>query len=79
MAELGEVPLSRSEADRVLDAVDHDGGAEIAGIDDVRARVLVDDVLTVLGEQDRFRDPRLERLAEHDAAGGQLAASLLAY
>ena len=79
VAELGEVPLSRSEADRVLDAVDHDGGAEIAGIDDVRARVLVDDVLTVLGEQDRFRDPRLERLAEHDAAGGQLAASLLAY
>jgi len=76
---LGEVAVSRAEADRVLDAVAPEQGAEIATIDDVRSRVLVDEVLTALEDQQRHRDPRLERLAEHDAAGGRLGASLLAY
>jgi DNA-binding PucR family transcriptional regulator len=79
VGELAEVPQSRAEADRVLDAVEHGDGTEIATIDDVRSRVLVDEVLTALEDQQRHRDPRLERLAEHDAAGGRLGASLLAY
>ena len=80
VAALGEVAVSRAEADRVLDAMDHDLGAEVATIADVRSRVLVSELLTALGEQERFRDPRLVRLAEHDASsGGELAGSLLAY
>lgn len=77
---LEEVAVSRAEADRVLDAMDHDLGAEIATIADVRSRVLISELLTSLGEKERFRDPRLTRLAEHDAEnGGELARSLLAY
>lgn len=79
VGELAEVPQSRAEADRVLDAVEHGGeDTEIATIDDVRSRVLVDEVLTALEDQEHHRDPRLDRLAEHDA-GGRLGASLLAY
>ena len=79
VGDLGEAPQSRAEADRGLDAVEHGSDdTEIATIDDVRSRVLVGEVLTALGEQERHRDPRIERLAEQDA-GGRLAASLLAY
>jgi DNA-binding PucR family transcriptional regulator len=77
---LHEAAVSRGEADRILDAMAHDLGAEIATIADVRSQVLVSEVLTTLGEHRRFRDPRLRRLVEHDAEhGAELAGSLLAY
>ena len=80
VASLHEAAVSRGEADRILDAMAHDLGAEIATIADVRSQVLVSELLTTLGEHRRFRDPRLRRLVEHDAEhGAELAGSLLAY
>ncbi|MFR9731969.1 helix-turn-helix domain-containing protein [Saccharopolyspora sp. MS10] len=77
---LDAVPQSRAEADRVLDAMGRDLDAQIATIADVRSRVLVSELLTVLGGAERYRDPRLEALFAHDAEhAGSLARSVLAY
>ncbi|MCA1188433.1 MULTISPECIES: CdaR family transcriptional regulator [unclassified Saccharopolyspora] len=80
VAGLDEVPHSRAEADRVLDAMGHDLDAPIATIADVRSRVVLSELLTVLGGNERFRDPRLDALFAHDAEhSGALARSVLAY
>ncbi|WP_309501054.1 helix-turn-helix domain-containing protein [Saccharopolyspora gloriosae] len=80
VAGLDEVPQSRAEADRVLDAMAHDLDTGIATIADVRSRVVLSELLTVLGGNERFRDPRLNALFEHDAEhSGSLARSVLAY
>lgn len=77
---LSDIAASRIEADRILDATARDPGAEIATIADVRAKVLVNEALTMLRENERFRDARIEALAEHDAEhGSRLVPSLLAY
>ncbi|OLT29044.1 transcriptional regulator [Nocardiopsis sp. CNR-923] len=81
---LGEVPDSRAEADRVLDAMgrDLDRGLdwEVATISDVRSRVLISETLAHLREDPSLRDPRVSRLIEHDRSGGaDLVTSLLAY
>lgn len=81
---LGDVPESRAEADRVLDAMgrDLDGGSdwEVATISDVRSRVLISETLAHLRADPSLRDPRVGRLVEHDRAGGaDLVHSLLAY
>ncbi|CAM01290.1 CdaR family transcriptional regulator [Saccharopolyspora erythraea NRRL 2338] len=77
---LDEVAESRTEADRVLDALSHDLRTSIATISDVRAKVVLSEVLTLLQGNERFRDARLAVLAEHDAEHGtELARSLLAY
>lgn len=81
---LGDVPDSRAEADRVLDAVerspDRGPGWDVATISDVRSRVLVSETLARLREDPSLRDPRVSRLIEHDRAGGaDLVRSLLAY
>ncbi|OKI14672.1 transcriptional regulator [Nocardiopsis sp. TSRI0078] len=81
---LGDVPDSRAEADRVLDAMGRDlhRGVdwEVATISDVRSRVLVGETLARLREDPSLRDPRVSRLVEHDRAGGaDLVHSLLAY
>ncbi|MER7012079.1 helix-turn-helix domain-containing protein [Saccharopolyspora sp. NPDC000359] len=77
---LDEAAESRNEADRVLDAMTHDLQAEIATISDVRAQVVISELLTVLQGNERFRDARLNALREHDAEHGTgLARSLLAY
>ncbi|SDZ29711.1 transcriptional regulator, CdaR family [Saccharopolyspora shandongensis] len=77
---LDEVAESRTEADRILDAMTHDLRAEIATISDVRAQVVISEILTVLQGNERFRDSRLAALHEHDAEHGtDLARSLLAY
>lgn len=77
---LDEVSVSRTEADRILDAVAGDGAVEVATIADVRSKVLVSEVLTLLREHQRVRDPRLEQLIAHDADNGtDFARSLLAY
>lgn len=80
VAALDEVPHSRAEADRVLDAMGHDLDTQVATIADVRSRVVLSELLTVLGGNERFRDPRLDALFEHDAEhSGALARSVLAY
>ncbi|MDA3628510.1 helix-turn-helix domain-containing protein [Saccharopolyspora sp. WRP15-2] len=77
---LDEVAESRNEADRILDAMTHDLHAEVATISDVRAQVVISELLTVLQGNERFRDARLTALHEHDAEHGTgLARSLLAY
>lgn len=81
---LGDVPESRAEADRVLDAMgrDLDGGTdwEVATISDVRSRVLISETLAHLRADPSLRDPRVSRLIEYDQAGGaDLVHSLLAY
>ncbi|PDP85214.1 transcriptional regulator [Glycomyces fuscus] len=81
---LGDVPDSRAEADRVLDAMrrssDRSPGWEVATISDVRSRVLISETLARLREDPSLRDPRVSRLIEHDRAGGaDLVHSLLAY
>lgn len=77
---LAGIAASRVEADRILDATAHEPGAEIATIAEVRAKVLVNEALAMLRENDRFRDARVDALANHDAEhGSRLVPSLLAY
>jgi sugar diacid utilization regulator len=77
---LSDIAASRIEADRILDATAHDPGTDIAAIGDVRAKVLVNEALTMLRDNERFRDARIEALAKHDAEHGSLLVlSLLAY
>ena len=81
---LSEVPDSRAEADRVLDAMrrdlDRDTDWEVATISDVRSRVLISETLARLREDPSLRDPRVNRLLEYDRAGGaDLVHSLLTY
>lgn len=77
---LDEVAVSRTDADRILDAMAHDVEAEVATIADVRSRVLVSEVLTLLQDNERVRDPRLTVLTTHDSEHGtEFARSVLAY
>ncbi|MFC7326736.1 PucR family transcriptional regulator [Marinactinospora rubrisoli] len=77
---LGDVARSRTEADRVLDAMGRDPAMDVATISDVRSRVLVSETLARLRADPRLRDPRVDLLTAHDAAhGSDLAGSLVAY
>jgi DNA-binding PucR family transcriptional regulator len=78
---LAEVAVSRADADRVLDAmVRGDLPGDVAAHADVRPRLLLAEILGFLDERKRLRDPRLDKLAEHDAAHGHiLIPSLLAF
>ncbi|MGW7021078.1 helix-turn-helix domain-containing protein [Streptomyces decoyicus] len=78
---LGEVPESRREADRILDAMVGAGvTTTVAALPDIQAEVLVSEVLTVLSAHPEMRDPRLTALVTHDSRSqGQLAESVLAY
>jgi DNA-binding PucR family transcriptional regulator len=78
---LAETAASRADADRVLDAMlrGHWAGP-VASLSDVRARVLVSEVVGYLAEHPRLRDPRLAELSGHDARhGSDLGPSVLAY
>ncbi|MDT0327960.1 helix-turn-helix domain-containing protein [Nocardiopsis lambiniae] len=77
---LADVPESRQEADRVLEAMRGDADREVATIDDVRSRVLIRETLARLREDPSLRDPRVDRLVEYDRGGGsELVRSLSAY
>ncbi|MFE7274780.1 PucR family transcriptional regulator [Streptomyces sp. NPDC057623] len=78
---LGEVPESRRESDRILDAMMGVGlPAAVAALPDIQAEVLVSEILTLLAAHPEIRDPRLSALAAHDSRHqGRLAESLLAY
>ncbi|TCO48893.1 PucR family transcriptional regulator [Actinocrispum wychmicini] len=76
-ADLSRTATARREADRVLDA-----GLDIpvASIADVRAQVVLSELLTLLGEHPEIRDPRLDLLADYDARhASNLVPSVLAY
>lgn len=78
---LAESVLSRADADRVLATMARGHWkADVASLADVRAEVLLSEVLAYLGDQPRIRDPRLTELVTHDAEhGGILVPALLAY
>jgi DNA-binding PucR family transcriptional regulator len=78
---LGDVPESRREADRILDAmVGADVTTAVAALPDIQAEVLVSEVLTLLSAHPEIRDPRLTALVSHDSRHqGRLAESLLTY
>ncbi|MET9971411.1 helix-turn-helix domain-containing protein, partial [Streptomyces sp. NPDC006356] len=78
---LGDVPESRREADRILDAMMGAGlSAAVAALPDIQAEVLVSELLTLLSAHPEIRDPRLSVLVAHDSRHqGRLAESLLAY
>jgi DNA-binding PucR family transcriptional regulator len=74
VAGLEDVPVSRQEADRVLDAIAARPALDVAALADVRTQVLLSETLTLLADNPRIRDPRLDPLA-----GTDLGRSLLAY
>ncbi|WP_081722626.1 PucR family transcriptional regulator [Saccharopolyspora rectivirgula] len=77
---LEEVPDSRREADRILDAMSHDLDVDVATIADVRAKVVLSELVTFLQGNERLQDSRLAVLFEHDAQHStELARSLLSY
>jgi len=77
---LAEVPASRADADRVLDALARTPETDVATITDRRADVLLGETLKLLEKHPDLRDPAVTALVEHDAAQGtELARSLLAY
>ncbi|SOE15683.1 transcriptional regulator, CdaR family [Streptomyces sp. 2323.1] len=78
---LGEVPDSRREADRILDAMVTVGvTTTVAALPDIQAEVLVSEVLALLSAHPEMRDPRLTALVTHDSRNqGQLAETVLTY
>ncbi|MFH8657204.1 PucR family transcriptional regulator [Streptomyces afghaniensis] len=78
---LGDVPESRREADRILDAMVSAGvTVAVAALPDIQAEVLISEILTLLSAHPEIRDPRLTALAAHDSRHqGRLAETLLTY
>ncbi|WP_167407332.1 PucR family transcriptional regulator [Streptomyces swartbergensis] len=78
---LGDVPESRREADRILDAMASAGvSVAVAALPDIQAEVLVSEILTLLCAHPEIRDPRLTALLSHDSRHqGRLAETLLTY
>lgn len=78
---LGDVPESRREADRILDAMlGADVPTAVAALPDIQAEVLVSEVLTLLAGHPEIRDPRLTALVAHDSRHqGHLADTLRTY
>lgn len=78
---LRDVPKSRREADRILDAMLRaDVPTEVAALPDIQAEVLISEVLTLLSAHPEIRDPRLTALVAHDSRHqGRLAETVLTY
>jgi DNA-binding PucR family transcriptional regulator len=75
--DLARAAIARRETDRVLDA-----GLElpVASIADVRAEVVVSELLALMAERTEIRDPRLDQLVAYDAKhSGAFVPSVLAY
>lgn len=76
VAGLAEVPASRADADRVLDAMAPD--LDVAAIGDLRAEILLDRALSLIAGE--VHDPAAAALLDHDAEhGSELARSVLAH
>ncbi len=75
--DLAQSAAARREADRVLDA-----GLDlpVASIADVRAEVMVSELLGLLADHPEIRDPRVDALVAYDGKhAGHLVPSLLGY
>ncbi|WP_410619011.1 PucR family transcriptional regulator [Amycolatopsis sp. cmx-8-4] len=78
---LSDAVASRGDADRVLATMARGHWpSDVASLADVRAEVLLSEVLAHLGDQPRIRDPRLTALVAHDAEhGGILVPAVLTW
>ncbi|HEY2204492.1 MAG TPA: helix-turn-helix domain-containing protein [Pseudonocardia sp.] len=88
VAVLAGLAAGRAEADRVLDALARGTarggrrapGPAVATISELRAEVLLGEVLDVLARRPELGHPGVARLVEHDVdSGGELVDSLLAH
>lgn len=78
VAQLAEVPTSRTEAERVLAAMGQQ--VQVAALGDLRAEILLDGTLELLAGAPDLRDPAVARLTAYDAEHGtDLVASVTAY
>ncbi|MEV6196216.1 helix-turn-helix domain-containing protein [Streptomyces sp. NPDC051920] len=77
---LGDAPTARRSADRILRVMGRDPERTVATYAQVRAAVVLDEILGLLAESPTVHDPALRRLAEHDRRNGtELCESLLRY
>lgn len=80
VAGLDSIAESKAEADRVLEVITHRGGRRVATIADVRSVVLVGEMLSLLEQNPRLRDPRISTLVSYDREHETgLVGSVLAY
>lgn len=78
-AGLARVPGSRTEADRVLDAMGA-GHDDVAQFGDLRAEVLLNQTLGLLRASPELRDPAVDTLVRYDREHGtELVTSVLAW
>jgi len=78
VAGLGNAAAARAEVDRVLDTAGRRPGAigEVTSLAEARTTVLLDEIVTLIGANDRLIDPRIGVLREQDPV---LAVTLRAY
>ncbi|GAA3583332.1 helix-turn-helix domain-containing protein [Klugiella xanthotipulae] len=76
------LPEARRSVDHLLDAVRRDPARypAVVSLSGLRSDVLLSDIVALVADQPRLRDPRLDALREHDTrSGGELVASIRAY
>ncbi len=78
VAGLGQAAAARAEVDRVLDSAGRHPGAlrQVTSLAEARTTVLLDEIVTLVGADDRLIDPRVRELRKHDP---MLADTLRAY
>ncbi|MGV0800229.1 PucR family transcriptional regulator, partial [Mycolicibacterium elephantis] len=78
VAGLGAAAQARSEIDRALDSAERHPVAfgEVTSLAEARTAVLIDEIVTLITADDRFLDPRVRELRDHDPV---LAETLHAY
>lgn len=75
---LAGVAAARVEVDRVLDSAERHPGAigRVTSLDEARTTVLLDEIVTMIGKDERLIDPRVRTLRDKDAV---LAETLRTY
>ena len=75
---LAGLPAMRAEVDRVLDSAERhpDSFAAVTSLTEARSTVLLDEIVTMVGADERLVDPRVRALQAHDPL---LAQTLRAY
>lgn len=75
---LNAVAVARAEVDRVLDSAERHPGtiAAVTSLEEARTTVLLDEIVTMIGADERLVDPRIRELRDRDP---MLAETLRAY
>lgn len=66
IARLHGVPEARREVDRVLDTTDDHDTAKVTTLAASRTAVLLGEILDLVADHERLRDPRIDRLISYD-------------